>query len=439
MRTEEDIIGKYELADDCVYGINTARAADNFRVSGRGVHKELIDELVMLKKAAAIANAEAGLLECKKAEYISAACDKLISDGDYSAFITDSLQGGAGTSTNMNVNEVVANTALILAGRKAGDYSFIHPLDDVNLNQSTNDAYPTALRIAAIKLIRTLSQKCADLQQALQEKENEFSQIKKIGRTELMNAVQITLGEEFGAYAQCISRDRWRIYKAEERLRFMNIGGSAVGKLSDKKYVFKVTELIRQYSGLGMARAEYPMDITQNNDVFVEVSGFLKSLAVNLIKISSDLRIMNSDFLGEIKLAPMQAGSTAMPHKINPVIPEMTTQAAVRVIANDTAITYCASMGNFELNAFMPLIADSLLDSLKILISAVSIFTDKCIKTLSANEEKCALQLENSRFYAMEYVGKFGYKTVERLLSECDGDRERFESAIKLLSEEKNG
>ena len=437
MRTEKDILGEISLDDNCLYGINTARAKKNFNVSGRTVHKELIHEHLVLKKAAAEANADAGLLEKEKADYISAACDKLISDGDYSAFVTDSLQGGAGTSLNMNVNEVVANTALALAGKRYGDYSYINPLDDVNKNQSTNDIYPTALRIAAIKLLRQLSDECAKLQSALQDKEKEYSDIPKIGRTELMNAVEITLGDEFGAYAQAISRDRWRIYKAEERLRYMNIGGTAVGKTVDKRYVFRMTELIRRYSGFGMARAEYPMDITQNCDVFADVSGFLKALAVSLIKIANDLRLMNGNFLSEIKLAPMQTGSTAMPHKINPVIPEMTVQAAVKVISNDSAISMCASMGNFELNAFLPLIADCLLDSLKLLKNAVFLFRTKCIEPLKANPDGCKYHLEHSLAFAMEYVPKIGYKAVEKLLSECGGDREKFIEAADSIIDNK--
>lgn len=433
MRIETDNLGSMELPSDCLYGINTARAAENFRLTAEPVHKELIKEMITIKKAAAIANAEAGELSKEKSDAIALACDKLINGGDFSMFVTDSLQGGAGTSLNMNTNEVIANTALKLIGKAAGEYEYIHPLNDVNKNQSTNDVFPTALRIASIRLIRTLSDRCSTLQQALQEKENEFSDIKKIGRTELMNAVQITMGQEFGAYAQAISRDRWRIYKAEERLRYTNLGGSAVGRLASKKYVFKLTELIRQYTGIGLARAEYPMDITQNNDVFAEVSGFLKSLAVNIIKISSDLRLMNSNFLGEIKLKPMQAGSTAMPGKINPVIPEAAIQSSIRVIANDSAVTYAASMGNFELNAFMPLIANSLLDSLKLLINTLEMFTEKCIKPLTANRERCEYHLNNSVFYAMEYVNLLGYKTVEQLLNEYGDDKQAFIKAAKQL------
>lgn len=434
MRTESDFLGSIQLDDDALYGINTARAIDNFSISKRTVHKELIYELLMLKKAAAIANCDSGFLSSDISDYIVSACDMLADDIDMAMFPTDALQGGAGTSLNMNVNEVVCNKALLLAGRKIGDYSYIDPIDHVNLNQSTNDIFPTAVRIASIKIIRKLSDACAELQNALQEKEHEFAEIRKIGRTELMNATEITLGEQFGAYSQCISRDRWRIYKAEERLRFVNIGGVAVGKQADNRYVFRITELVRKFSGLGIARAEYPMDITQNCDVFVEVSGLLKALAVDIIKIANDLRLMNAEFLGEIRLAPMQKGSSAMPAKVNPVIAEAAIQASIKAISNDTAITYAASIGNFELNAFLPLIADSLIDSLKILNEAVSLFTSKCVKTLSANVEACRYHLDKSRAYAMKYVTDIGYEAVEKLISESGGDKDKF---ILLAEQEK--
>jgi len=226
----------------------------------------------------------------------------------------------------------------------------IHPLDDVNRGQSTNDVYPTALRIAAIRQLRLLSDACAKLQTALQEKENLWQDVKKLGRTELMDAVPVTMGEEFGAYAQALARDRWRIYKVEERLRQVNIGGTAVGLSTnaDRKYRFGVIEELRRLTGYGLAAAEYPMDITQNNDVFVEVSGLIKALAVNLMKIANDLRLMNSGprgGLGEVMLPKVQQGSTIMPGKMNPVMAEMTMQCAIKVIANDTAITMAAAHG----------------------------------------------------------------------------------------------
>ena len=330
MRTETDKLGSVTLPEDCLYGIQTARALQNFELGFRRVHPELLRALATVKKAAMTAYSQLETDPLQKKIYSAAvsACDRILGGEALEFFPTDALQGGAGTSVHMNVNEVIANLTLQILGEKPGNYAVVHPLDTINRGQSTNDVFPTALRIAAIRLLRRLSDECASLQQSLQEKENAFDRIPKLGRTEWMDAVPITLGEEFGAFAQAIARDRWRLYKVEERLRQTNFGGTAVGTGTNasKKYIFRVTELLQELTGIGLARAEYPMDITQNNDVFVEVSGLLKALAVNLMKISGDIRRMNSGpkgGLGEIHLQDLQAGSTIMPGKVNPVIPEM--------------------------------------------------------------------------------------------------------------------
>ena len=311
----------------------------------------------------------------------------------------------------MNVNEVLAAMASEQLGRP------VHPIDDVNRGQSTNDVYPTALRIAAIRCIRELSDECARLQESLQRRENEFDSVEKLGRTEMMDAVPVTLGEEFGAMAQAIARDRWRIYKVEERLRQVNIGGTAVGlsDTADRRYRFRIIEVLRKQTGIGLAAAEYPMDVTQNNDVFVEVSGLLKALAVNLLKLSNDLRLMNSGpygGFGEIHLQPLQKGSSIMPGKVNPVIPEMTMQCAMRVIADDTAVTLAASRGEFELNAFLPLVADALLESLHLLTRACAILREKCVDTLRADEDRCRATLDHSLARATSLAPALGYDTV---------------------------
>jgi len=427
MRTERDSLGEKQLPKDALYGINTARALENFPVSGRETSRELIRAVVLVKKAAAATYVALGV----KPEVYRAVCEAcdLVLAGKYGeAFPVDALQGGAGTSTNMNVNEVLANLALKLLGRRPGDYAWVHPLDDVNRGQSTNDVYPTALRIAAIGELRALSAECAALQEALQEKELAFGSVKKLGRTELMDAVPITLGEEFGAYAQAIARDRWRIYKIEERLRQVNLGGTAVGLSGGaaKKYRFAVIEELRRMTGIGLAAAEYPMDVTQNNDVFVEVSGLLKALAVNLMKISGDLRLMNSGpngGLGELTLAPMQQGSTIMPGKVNPVIPEMVMQCAMRVEANDYAIAAAASRGEFELNAFEPLIADCLLESLGLLKNAVRLFRERCILSLSANPAVCEKHLADSAAFGTAYTAALGYDAVSRVIRQNPPDK----------------
>jgi aspartate ammonia-lyase len=299
----------------------------------------------------------------------------------------------------------------------------------VNRGQSTNDVYPTALRIAAIGLLRELSEGCAKLQEALQRRENEFEGLRKLGRTELMDAVPITLGAEFGAYAQAIGRDRWRLYKVEERLRQVNLGGTAVGRSDNasRKYRFAVIEKLRELTGMGLAAAEYPMDITGNNDVFVEVSGLLKALAVNLMKIAGDFRLMNSGprgGLGELHLAPLQAGSSIMPGKVNPVIPEMVIQAAIRVMANDQAITMAAAHGELELNALEPLIADSLLESLSLLERTVFLFRVKCVEPLSADPDRCLALLEASFAFAASYVPILGYDKVAEVIARHQGEAE---------------
>ncbi|MFA9376095.1 MAG: aspartate ammonia-lyase [Lachnotalea sp.] len=437
MRTERDKLGEITLEDNILYGIQTARAKDNFALEYKKVDLRLIYAIVKVKKAAAITYEKLGVGEDGVYYAIIKACNHILEGKADEQFVVDALSGGAGTSANMNVNEVIANLALQLTGREIGAYHIIHPLDDVNRGQSTNDVYPTALRIAAVDLLRLLSDGCAKLQQSLQEKENEFDDIKKLGRTELMDAIPITLGAEFGSYAQAIARDRWRLYKVEERLRQVNIGGTAVGTSNnaDRKYRFGVIEELRTLTNIGLAVAEYPMDITQNNDVFVEVSGLMKALAVNLIKIANDFRLMNSGphgGFGEIKLKAMQMGSTIMPGKVNPVIPEMVIQVGMKVIANDAAISTAALHGEFELNAFMPLIADSLLESLSLLEKAVTLFRTKCVELIEADREKCAELLNKSYAFATEYTKKLGYDKVSKIIEESNQNPQKIKEALEM-------
>lgn len=418
MRTEHDMLGTRSLSDDTLYGLQTLRAKENFITSYHTTNLSLIYAMVQVKKAAALSYRELHPEESQKWDAILCACDRILAGDVDDAFCTSALQGGAGTSTNMNVNEVIANLALTVLGQAPGNYDTIHPLDDVNRGQSTNDVYPTALRIAAIQKLRSLSDACASLQEALQKKELEFDYIKKLGRTELMDAMEVTLGSEFGAFAQGIARDRWRLYKIEERLRQVNLGGTAVGTgaHADRQYRYLVIEHLRNLTDIGLATAEYPMDITQNQDVFVEVSGLLKSLAVNLMKIASDLRLMASGPFGglrEITLPALQRGSTIMPGKVNPVMPEMVSQAAMLVIANDTAITLAASNGNFELNAFLPLIADSLLESLELLRETVTLFQKNCIDGILADEDSCLETLKCSRVDLYHRSTEIGYDKAE--------------------------
>ncbi len=418
MRIEKDQLGNKEIKKDSYYGINTVRANENFNISKRGVNSKLVLAIVEVKKAAAQANYKVGLLDSDTAEAIVSCCDDIIINRKNSkyweALYTDAYQGGAGTSTNMNINEVLANAALEKLGYDKGNYSLIHPLNHVNLSQSTNDVYPTALRIAAIRETRRLSVKVSKLQEALQTKENQFSSVLKLGRTQLMDALPITLGQEFGAWARAIARDRWRIYKVEERLREVNIGGTAIGTgmNAPMEYIYLITDYLQDNTGLGLSRSDFLVDATQNLDVFVEVSGLLKALAVNLIKISNDLRLLASGpsgGLGEIKLPPVQAGSSIMPGKVNPVICEMIAQIGLRVIGNDSCITQAAMMGQLELNAFTPLVAEALLESYSLLYNGIGTFIEKCIEGISSNQEKCTSNLEYSSAMATALVYHLGY------------------------------
>ncbi len=335
--------------------------------------------------------------------------------------VVDALQGGAGTSTNMNVNEVLANRALQLLGEPLGNYARVSPLDDVNLHQSTNDTYPTALKLAAITLLHALEERLVALQEAFQEKEQRFAHVVKVGRTQLQDAVLTTLGREMSAYAEAINRDRWRVYKCEERLRVVNLGGTAIGTglAAPRQYIFRVVDALREQTGIGFARAENLVENTQNADVFVEVSGILKACAASLMKIATDLRLLSSGpeaGLGEIRLPARQAGSSIMPGKVNPVIPEAVTQAALRVMGADQEIAVAAGMGNLELNAFLPLIADALLGSLDLLTNAGEIFRRHCVQGLEADEERCRAHVESSTALVTALLPALGYEKAAEVV-----------------------
>ncbi|TGE32046.1 aspartate ammonia-lyase [Desulfosporosinus sp. Sb-LF] len=435
-RIEKDHIGERKIPEANYYGINSRRAQENFNLGSKSVNLKLIYEIALIKKAAASVNKRLKQLTEDKANSIIQASEEVIQGKFDQEFMISAFQGGAGTSTNMNVNEVIANRAIEILGGSKGDYDLVHPLNDVNMSQSTNDVYPTALRIAAIHLLRKLSDSLAKLQEALQGKENEFSDVIKLGRTELMDALPMMLGQGFGAYAKAMERDRWRVYKVEERLRLINLGGTALGTgvNASHKYIFMITDTIQELTGLGLARSDYPMDITQNNDVFVEVSGLLKACSTNLLKISNDLRLLASGpkgGFGEIELPQMQAGSTIMPGKVNPVIPEMIAQVAMRVMANDYAITMAASSGQLELNAFTPLIAECLLESLELLNNGVTIFREKCIEGIIANKEKCQETLETSAVLVAALVHHLGYDQAGHIARKALNEHKTIREIVK--------
>jgi aspartate ammonia-lyase len=327
-RIEHDLLGELAVPADALYGIATVRALANFPLSGRPVHRGLVHAYGAVKLACARTNHELGYIPDAAFQPLESACGELIRGELDVHVVVDALQGGAGTSTNMNVNEVLANRALQLAGHAPGDLETLGP-DLVNLHQSTNDTYPTALRVAAIAGLCALEREVVGLVEAFQQKEKKFADVVKPGRTQLQDAVPITLGRAFGAYADAFARDRWRVFKCEERLRVVNLGGTAIGTGlgAPREYIFRVVDHLRQITGFGLARAENLVDATQNLDPFVEASGIVRALASNLIKVSNDLRLLSSGpdaGLGEIRLPAVQVGSSIMPGKINPDVSDRT-------------------------------------------------------------------------------------------------------------------
>jgi aspartate ammonia-lyase len=422
-RKEHDLLGERDVPADALHGIHTERAIENFPLAGRPVHPELVKAFGIVKLACARVNRSLGFWsdDAPKADAIEAACQEMADGKLTSHVIVDALQGGAGTSTNMNVNEVLANRALQLLGEHLGNYNRVSPLDDINLHQSTNDTYPTALKLAAIRLVRALEDQVVPLQEAFQAKEKEFAHVVKVGRTELQDAVLMTLGREMSAYAEAFNRDRWRIYKCEERLRVVNLGGTAIGTglSAPRQYIFRVVDVLRELTGIGFARAENLVEATQNADVFVEVSGILKACATSLLKVSTDLRLLSSGpeaGLGEIRLPQRQAGSSIMPGKVNPVIPEAVSQAAMLVFSNDQAITIAAASGNLELNAFLPLIAHCLLENFDLLARACSILRRLCVEGIEADEKRCRAHTDSSTATATALLTCLSYEAVCRLV-----------------------
>jgi aspartate ammonia-lyase len=420
-RREGDLLGEVDLPGDALYGVHTVRALENFPLAGRPVHLALVSAYGYVKLACAMTNRTLGVWQnAAKADAIEQACREMAEGRLNDAVIVDSLQGGAGTSTNMNVNEVLANRTLEILGHPKGRYDIVSPLDDLNLHQSTNDTYPTALRLAAIRLLHGLEERVVLLQEAFQTKEKTFAHVVKVGRTELQDAVLTTLGREMAAYAEALNRDRWRIYKCEERLRVVNLGGTAIGTglTAPRSFIFRVVETLRELTGIGLARAENLIEATQNADVFVEVSGILKACAVTLLKICSDLRWMSSgpeSGLNEIHLPPRQAGSSVMPGKVNPVIPEAVSQVAMLVMGYDQTIAWGAASGSLELNPFLPLIAHCLLESCSLLDRSCDILRRFCVEGVRANEDRCRHHVENSTATVTALVPAIGYEGASQL------------------------
>lgn len=415
-RTEKDSLGTLELPDSVYWGIQTARALQNFPINFQRTAPQLIKAYALVKQACTETNLSLGFLAQDKATAIIQACQEIASGKLADQFPIDALQGGAGTSTNMNLNEVIANRAIEILGGEFGEYQIIHPLEQVNLHQSTNDTYPTAFKIAAIQLFKILSDSIAKTQGALQKQEQAFADVLLLGRTELQEAVPMTLGKIFSGWGEGFGRDRWRTFKCEERLRVVNLGGTAVGTglCAPRQYIFQVTEKLRTLTGLGLARSENPVADTALGDVYVEVSGMLKAHATNLIRIANDLRLLNA--FKEIHLPEKQTGSSIMPGKYNPVICEAVMQIGMQVIASDNCITDAVSRGTLQIVEFLPLVAHHLLTSLDISIKANELLT-QLIPAIKPNLAVCQNHINQSESLITAFVPHIGYTKASELIS----------------------
>ncbi len=434
-RTEIDLLGAREVPGEALYGVHTLRAMENFELARRPVHAALIHAYGAVKLACARTNHELTPWEGTMFSAMESACLEMMSGQLDTHVVVDALQGGAGTSTNMNVNEVLANRALQLLGKPLGDYGAVHPLNDINRHQSTNDTYPTALRVAAIAGLRLLEREVVALEEAFQAKEKEFSHIPKLGRTQLQDAVPTTLGRSMSAFAEAFSRDRWRIYKCEERLRTVNLGGTAIGTGigAPRQFIFRAVEHLRSITGYGLARAENLIEATQNADVFVEVSGILKACAANLLKCSGDLRLMSSGpdaGLAEIRLPARQAGSSIMPGKVNPVIPEAVSQAAMMCAGYDQAIFQACALGSLELNPFLPLVADALLHQMDLLARACAMFRGLCVAGITPNEARCRSHLEGATASATALMESMGYEVAQEIAKAAAADHKSIRQVV---------
>ncbi len=394
MRIERDMVGSQAIDENVYYGLQSLRARENFHITGRKQSKRFTSSLAEIKKAAALVNGETGHLPAHIRDAIVQACDEILEGQFVDQFITDPIQGGAGTSYNMNMNEVVANRAIEILGGQKGDYSIVHPNDHVNMSQSTNDVIPTAGKMTVLKLMDGLIEQMERLAAALGAKEKEFDHILKMGRTQMQDAVPIRLGQEFGAYRSMVERDLVRMKRFPEELKYVNMGGTAIGTCinAEKEYVQKIVPMLSEVSGLKLDSAPNLIDATQNVDCFVAVSGGLRIAALNLSKMANDLRMMSSGprtGFHEINLPPRQNGSSIMPGKVNPVIPEVVSQVAFNIVGNDVTIAMAAEAGQLELNAFEPVIFYNLFESIKSLTGAVRTLVDNCISGIVANEDHC--------------------------------------------------
>ncbi len=425
-RLEHDLLGERRVPARRYYGVQTLRALENFHITGIPLfhYPHFIQALAYVKKAAAQANARLGLLDARLAEAIARACDEILAGQWHTEFVVDIVQGGAGTSTNMNANEVIANRALEILGYEKGRYDILHPNTHVNMAQSTNDVFPTALRLALYMQLDGLLDSLRLLRQSFEAKAAEFSEIIKVGRTQLQDAVPITLGQEFSAYATTLGEDIQRVQEARALILEINMGGTAIGTglNTDPRYAPLVTRILRELTHIPVSLAENLVEATQDTGAYVQLSGVLKRVAVKLSKICNDLRLMASGpraGLGEINLPPMAPGSSIMPGKVNPIIPEVVNQVAFQVVGNDVAITMAAEAGQLELNVMEPVIAYNLFTSINMLRRAARTLAERAVRGITPNPEHTRRMVEESIGLATALNPVLGYEKATEVAREA--------------------
>jgi aspartate ammonia-lyase len=423
-RNEEDALGRKAIPKDAYYGVQTVRARENFPISGIGPHRAMVEATALIKKAAAQAHLELGELPPAVGEAILKATDEILEGKFRDQFVVDVFQAGAGTSHNMNVNEVIANRACEILGGRKGDHHLVHPNDHVNLGQSSNDVIPTAIRLAALSRLPGLLSAARGLENALRAKAKEFKAVVKAGRTHLQDALPVTLGLEFGAYATAIGKCCGRIETAKKGLLEIGLGGTAVGTglNATPAYRRRVVGLLSEFTGHSLKPAKDYLEITQNIDAFLEMSGALRLLAVALIRMANDLRLLSSGprtGLGEISLPAVQPGSSMMPGKVNPSLAEAVDMLAFQVMGNDLAIALACQAGQLELNVMTPVVAHNLLQSIEILTNGMNTFTERCVKGIQANEERCRRMAEESAGLATLLSPLLGYSEAAKVCQQA--------------------
>ena len=444
MRLEHDFLGELQVADEVYYGVQTMRAMENFRITGHNLDSDFIVALAMVKKAAAKANMATGRLDQTIGNALVAAADEIIAGKLHDQFPVDPIQGGAGTSINMNTNEVLCNRALEILGDKKGNYERVSPNNHANMAQSTNDAFPTAIKVCAIQKGRLLVKALRELAEALDVKAEKFKRVMKMGRTHLQDAVPVTLGQEFASHASAVRRGAKRIETALDQLHAVNMGATAVGTglNAEPEYIVEVAKQLAEITGEPFVTAGNLMDATQNTDGFADISGAMKITALPLIKMANDFRLMASGprcGLGELKLPPRQPGSSIMPGKVNPVIPEVLNQTCYQVIGNDLAVTLGVENGQFELNVMEPVMAYNIFNSLTMLTNAVNTFRTLCLEKVEADEKQCQKWLDNSVGIVTALLPHVGYENSSMLAKEAYATGRPIRDLIlekKLLTQE---